>query len=139
MNDIGRDVATLNFMGIENIHSVRDSLAAYCSASQAQGQEFYHAVGASGWLRHLSQVLLGAMVLVGGGVMMVHASSSCCRCRCMVLLWFCFALWALFWFWSYGLLPISSVAHHGMRYAVKKYWYGMIHLVHDIFFVLFVT
>lgn len=67
MNDIGRDVATLNFMGIENIHSVRDSLAAYCSASQAQGQEFYHAVGASGWLRHLSQVLLGAMVLVGGG------------------------------------------------------------------------
>ncbi|CAN0437245.1 unnamed protein product, partial [Laminaria digitata] len=56
VNDIGRDVATLNFMGIENIHSVRDSLAAYCSASQAQGQEFYHAVGASGWLRHLSQV-----------------------------------------------------------------------------------
>lgn len=57
VNDIGRDVATLNFMGIENIHSVRDSLAAYCSASQAQGQEFYHAVGASGWLRHLAQVL----------------------------------------------------------------------------------
>lgn len=75
MNDIGRDVATLNFMGIENIHSVRDSLAAYCSASQAQGQEFYHAVGASGWLRHLSQVLLGAVVEVG--VVGAVQESSC--------------------------------------------------------------
>ena len=56
MNDIGRDVCTLGFMGIENIHAVRDSLAAFCAASQAQGQEYYHAVGASGWLRHLSQV-----------------------------------------------------------------------------------
>lgn len=56
VNDIGRDVCTLGFMGIENIHAVRDSLAAFCSASQAQGQDYYHAVGASGWLRHLSQV-----------------------------------------------------------------------------------
>lgn len=56
VNDIGRDVCTLGFMGIENIHAVRDSLAAFCAASQAQGQEYFHAVGASGWLRHLSQV-----------------------------------------------------------------------------------
>lgn len=62
VNDIGRDVCTLGFMGIENIHSVRDSLAAFCAASQAQGQEYYHAVGASGWLRHLSQVLLRIML-----------------------------------------------------------------------------
>lgn len=54
--DIGRDVATLGFMGIDNIHAVRDSLAAFSAASQAQGQEFFHAVGASGWLRHLAQV-----------------------------------------------------------------------------------
>lgn len=72
VNDIGRDVATLGFMGIENIHSVRDSLAAFCTASQAQGQEFYHAVGASGWLRHLSQVAYRFFFVV------VKTGTVCC-------------------------------------------------------------
>ena len=61
VNEIGRDVATLGFMGIENIHYVRDSLASFCSAAQTPGQDFYHAVGASGWLRHLSQARARAL------------------------------------------------------------------------------
>lgn len=66
--DIGRDVATLSFMGIENIHAVRDSLSAFSAASMAQGQEYYHAVGASGWLRHLSQVNFFVVVFLSSSV-----------------------------------------------------------------------
>ncbi|CAN0090610.1 unnamed protein product, partial [Ectocarpus sp. 4 AP-2014] len=80
VNDIGRDVCTLGFMGIENIHAVRDSLAAFCAASQAQGQEYFHAVGASGWLRHLSQIMKGAAFVVDelqrGVAVLVHCSDG---------------------------------------------------------------
>eukprot|EP00903_Cladosiphon_okamuranus_P015602 g14407.t1 len=80
VNDIGRDVCTLGFMGIENIHAVRDSLAAFCAASQAQGQEYYHAVGASGWLRHLAQIMKGAAFVVDelqrGVAVLVHCSDG---------------------------------------------------------------
>lgn len=64
--DIGRDVAKLDFMGIDNIHAVRDSLASFSSACHTPGQEFFQAVGTSGWLRHLSQVR--ALVLLQCGL-----------------------------------------------------------------------
>ncbi|CAN0451707.1 unnamed protein product, partial [Discosporangium mesarthrocarpum] len=57
--DIGRDVATLEFMGIDNIHAVRDSHNALCVAVRTQGQDFFSLVGSSGWLRHISQVREG--------------------------------------------------------------------------------
>lgn len=57
--DIGRDVATLEFMGIDNIHVVRDSLAAFSAACHAPGQDYHQAIGASGWLKHLAQVRVG--------------------------------------------------------------------------------
>ncbi|CAM9539490.1 unnamed protein product, partial [Sphacelaria rigidula] len=78
--DIGRDVATLGFMGIDNIHAVRDSLAAFSAASQSQGQEYFHAVGASGWLRHLAQIMKGAAFVADelqrGVAVLVHCSDG---------------------------------------------------------------
>ncbi|CAM9326005.1 unnamed protein product [Phaeothamnion confervicola] len=85
----GKAHVQLHFMSvdIDNIHVMRESLTALSAACHARGVDFHAAVGASGWLRHISQArarsphilrsaLFVANRLQGGWAVLVHCSDG---------------------------------------------------------------